>query len=81
MPEEQNDPEVERLMLDIFNIAGIVRHGDQAYSERRVRAFAQRILRERQNAVNGVLDEVIANLQAGGSGGVEMVRAMKIQGR
>lgn len=75
------DEEIERLMLDIQAIAFIIRHRDQEYSERRVREFARRLLRERQVAINGALDEVIANLQAGGSGGVEMVRAMRAKGR
>lgn len=76
MPEQ--DEELERLMLDILTIAGSVQYEEPTKAARRVRAFAQRLLRERQNAVNGALDEVIANLQAGGSDGVEMVKAMKV---
>lgn len=79
MPE--TDEELERLILDILIIAGAIMHEDRERVHQRIRAFARRLLRERQNAVNGALDEVIANLQAGGSEGVEMVRAMKARGR
>lgn len=79
MPEQ--DEELERLMLDILTIAGSVQYEEPTKAARRVRAFARRILHERQTAINGVLDEVIANLQAGGSEEVEMVRAMRARGR
>lgn len=75
------DLELEHLVIDLLLIAASVLHEEPAQSKRRVRAFARRILHERQTAINGVLDEVIANLQAGGSEGVEMVRAMKARGR
>lgn len=77
----ENDLELERLILDILSIAASVIHEDRDASDRRLRAFAQRLLRERQMLVNGALDEVIANLAAGGSEGVEMVKAMRARGR
>lgn len=77
----ERDEELEDLVLDIFKIAMAVQYCGLVQSEPHVRAFALRLLRERQNAVNGALDEVIANLAAGGSGGVEMVRAMRARGR
>lgn len=80
MPEEP-DEELEALMGDIYKIAMAVRSEGLVKSEPHVRAFALRLLRERQMLVNGTLDEVIANLAAGGSGGVEMVRAMRARGR
>lgn len=75
------DLEIERLMGDIFKLAIAVQYDGIEQSAPLVRTFALRLLRERQTAINGALDEVIANLQAGGSEGVEMVRAMRAKGR
>lgn len=47
----KDDPELERLMLDILTIAGTVHLEQYTQSSRRVRAFALRLLHERQAAI------------------------------
>jgi hypothetical protein len=73
----EQDLELERLMLDILAAT----EGGRGATGWRLRAFAQRILHERQNAINGALEEAAATLDAAGVGGAEMVRAMKGEGR